>query len=424
MGIGKEKAPMQTITQHDRAILRDLASLQREYAESQRNKDLIAKWKLHNAFRGEQPMVHLELGTFEREVIDDRLRCKGQRAREIERDLYRNFANFELFEDDKVVPAAYHVHHRTAFTPLGIADRVTFAEEGGLGHRFEETIHDLEADFHKIKPAEYACDREGTHAELDMLGDLFDGILPAKLVMNSLYTSPTQKIVHIMGMQNMFLSMYDYPALFHRMMQSLVDDFIGYFRFLERENLLLPTVDCEGLGQGSLCYTDELPGEAVMKQRPLTSRDVWGYMDSQETVGISPEMFGEFIFPYYAEIAKQFGLLSYGCCEPVDCFWEYISKFDNLRKVSICPWCDEEWMGERLAGRKTMFHRKPSPNFLGVGAALDEDGLRGHIRKSLLAAKGCTMEITQRDVYTINHDIGKARRFIAIIRDEIDKNWK
>ena len=81
-------------------------------------------------------------------------------------------------------------------------------------------------------------------------------------------------------------------------------------------------------------------------------------------------------------------------------------------------------MGGQLAGRKIMFHRKPSPNFLGVGTVLEEDRLRWHIRKSLLAARGCTMEITQRDVYTINHDIGKARRFIAIIRDEIDKNWK
>ena len=81
-------------------------------------------------------------------------------------------------------------------------------------------------------------------------------------------------------------------------------------------------------------------------------------------------------------------------------------------------------MGENLRGRRTIFHRKPSPNFLGVGETLDEEGLRGHIRKTLRAAQGCELEFTQRDVYTINHDEEKVRRFIAIIREEIANHWK
>jgi len=415
---------MESINQHDKTILRNLASRQRAYAESERNKSLIEKWKSHNAFKGEKPLIHLELGTFAQEVVDVRMLCEGKTARRFERALLSNFLNFELFEDDKVVPDSYHIFHHTGFTPLGIEDKVTYAKEGGLGHHFEETISDLEADFHLIKHVDPVYDKEGTMAEMDLANDTFGDILPVKLAMNSLVSSLTQKLIHIMGMQTTFTSMYDYPELFHKMMRALTDDTIGYFRFLERENLMLPTVGCEDLDQGSLCFTDELPGESVLKQRPLVSRDVWGYMDSQETVGVSPDMFGEFYYPYYLEVSKQFGLLSYGCCEPVDPLWDrFISNFENLRKVSISPWCNEEFMGERLDGKKIMYHRKPSPNFLGVGAVLDEDGLRAHIRKSLKAAKGCKMEITQRDVYTINHDIGKAKRFIEIIRDEIEKNW-
>ena len=55
---------------------------------------------------------------------------------------------------------------------------------------------------------------------------------------------------------------------------------------------------------------------------------------------------------------------------------------------------------------------------------LDEEGLREHIRKTLRAAQGCELEFTQRDVYTINHDEEKVRRFIAIIREEIANHWK
>lgn len=80
-------------------------------------------------------------------------------------------------------------------------------------------------------------------------------------------------------------------------------------------------------------------------------------------------------------------------------------------------------MGERLQGGKVIFHRKPSPNYLGVGTTLDEDAVRASIRKTLHAAKGCKLEITQRDVYTINHDISKAKRYVDIIKEEIAEHW-
>ena len=54
---------------------------------------------------------------------------------------------------------------------------------------------------------------------------------------------------------------------------------------------------------------------------------------------------------------------------------------------------------------------------------MDEEALRQHIDTTLKAAKGCKLEITQRDVYTINKDISKARRYVSIIREEIAKYW-
>ncbi len=114
-----------------------------------------------------------------------------------------------------------------------------------------------------------------------------------------------------------------------------------------------------------MCFTDELPGETI-----TGPGDVWGFMDSQETVSISPKMFADFIFPAYQKVASTYGLLSYGCCEPVDPVWDCIGSLDNLRKVSISPWCNEDIMAERLRGSRTIYHRKPSPNFLGVNPDL------------------------------------------------------
>ena len=116
-------------------------------------------------------------------------------------------------------------------------------------------------------------------------------------------------------------------------------------------------------------------------------------------------MYEEFIFPTTREYLTCSDF-SYGCCEPVDPIWDNcLSKCENLRKVSISPWCNEELMGEKLRGTKVIYHRKPSPNFIGVDEVFDEEGWRQHIIKTLKAARGCNLEISQRDVYSLKGDL-------------------
>lgn len=407
------------INSEDREIIRELAKKQYEYSQADKNKKRIQEWTDHNSLQGKRPMIHLEMWTFAQEIIPQRLQCKGEFAREVETNLYCNFLNQELFDDDRVTPDYYPLAYDTHFTLFNIPIE-KHNSVGSLGHEFVSVVEDLEDDYEKLKATDYGVDIESTMLKKSALEESFGDILPLKIQMDCLYSVPTQMIVHFMKMENMMFNIYDYPELFKEMMNRIADDTLAYYRMLEEKHLILPTVAGEGLGQGSWCYNHELPGEDVAKIRPLTTRDVWGFMDSQETVGLSPEMFEEFIFPCYKKISEQYGLLSYGCCEPVDPIWENcISKLENLRKVSISPWCNEEYMGERLKGSKTIFHRKPSPNYLGVGTVLDEEAVRESIRKTLKASEGCKLEITQRDVYTINNDTTKAKRYVDIIKAEV-----
>ncbi len=56
---------------------------------------------------------------------------------------------------------------------------------------------------------------------------------------------------------------------------------------------------------------------------------------------ISPRMFSQFFLPTMAEVSRQFGLIYYGCCEPVHDRWEkIIAAIPNVRAVSVSPWCD------------------------------------------------------------------------------------
>lgn len=419
------------INNEDRAILREVAKKQLEFAKKDRNPILIDKWYQHNALQGEVPLVVLEAATFSNEVITPRLECTGEFARSIEYDLYHNFVNQELFNDDKVTPDYFAVNYMQEFKLFDIDEHVEYAtgkeEHGGsgIGRRYTPVIEDLEEDFDKIKTSTYSVDIEGTKKKFQLIDDCIGDILPVRMEMDSLYSVPTQKLVHLMGMENFMINLAMYPELSKKMMDQIADDTLAYYSYLEEKGLILPTTGHESVGQGTFAYNRELASQAEVDGKALTRRDVWGYMDSQETVSISPQMFEEIIFPAYEKIGSQYGLLSYGCCEPVHSIWENcISKFKNLRKVSISPWCDEEYMGEQLQGSNIIYHRKPDATFLGMAGAIDEEALRDHISTSLLAARGCKMEITQRDIYTIDNNPEKARRYIEIIRQEIDKNWK
>jgi len=417
------------ISMHDKAILREVARKQLQLANRDVNKERILKWYRHNDLQGEIPMVHLEMGTFAHEIIPDLMKCEGEFARWIERKLYSNFLNQELLDDDRVTPDYFPLSYDTHFVlfdiPVNVKHTTGSDGEESLGHHFIPVLEDLEEDYSKIKTSRFGVNLERTEAKRNAVQEAIGDILPVKLQMDCLYSVPTQMLVHIMSMESMMFAMYDTPELFQKMMDQIAEDTLSYYRFLEEKRLILPTTSFESLGQGTWCFTNELPGHEELQKRAFTTKDVWGFMDSQETVGISPAMYEEFIFPCYKKIAEQFGMLSYGCCEPVDPIWENcISTLPNLRKVSISPWCKEEIMGERLKGSKVIYHRKPSPSFLGVNAVLEEDAFRQHIRKSLQAAQGCKMEITQRDVYTIHHDIPKAKRYVQIIREEIENSWK
>lgn len=414
------------ISSEDKKILREKAVKQLELANMERNQKLTKMWYNHNELQGERPMIHLEMETFSHEILPQRMQCKGTFARVVEKQILDNYLNQELFDDDRVTPDYYPLEYDQWFRLFDVDVKIQHTTGMGgaesLGHHFIPVLKNLEEDYGKLKKSTFGIEIASTMKKKEVIEDAIGDILPVKLITACLYSVPTQMLVHIMDMQDMMLAMYDDPELFLEMMDRIAEDTLAYYRLMEEKQIILPTVAGEPLGQGSWCYNRTLPGNA---DRPLKSTDVFGFMDSQETVGISPDMYEEFIFPCYQKIASQFGLLSYGCCEPVHPIWERcLSKLPNLRKISISPWCEEEYMGEQLRGSRVIYHRKPSPNYLGVDKILDEDAFRGHIRKSLKAAAGCEMEITQRDVYTIHNNVEKAHRYIEIIKEEIADHWQ
>lgn len=408
------------ISQKDRALLRQLAKQQMEYANLPVMAERRQRWyDFNDNKRRVTPMVTFEPWTFY-EDIRPALACETEEGRRIEEEIRKQIVVHELIGDDRVVPDFFLIENHAEFVPFGLPFNRQESEES-VGYHVIPVIEDLEDDFSKLKKSTWTFGTKEADAWKAQVEDVIGDILPVHVQTPPPYAVLTQWLLRYMSMETMMFSIYDYPELVHEMMDRLSNDYLEFLMDLEKNGMLTVNNHNLWLGQGTWAFTHELSAEPGK----VTLKDTWGFMDSQETVAISPDMFAEFFFPYYQRIGKKFGRLNYGCCEPVDPVWEScVSKLGNLCKVSVSPWADEEKMGEFLRGGRVVYHRKPSPNFIGADDVFDEEGFKAHILKTIRAAKGCRLEFSFRDIYTLKGDLGRPRRAVEMVHSLLEEHWE
>jgi hypothetical protein len=416
------------IEKWERDYLRDLARKQLEYANLPVMAERTKLWYDHNHLRGDRPVIVMEMETFEDDMLPP-AKCQTPAAIRIEREILRWTVNHELIDDDKVVPAYYSVSWQIHFRELNIDIHSTHALDSkgrSIGYATDYVIKDLPQDLAKLGRSVYSVDREGTMAWKSFVEDVIGDILPVRITNDTLRwsLSPSIRVVRLMGLENMMYAMIDCPDALHSLYRLLVDDAMEYVHWQEAEGLLVLNNGNDYAGAGSYGFTDELPTEQCRETGVVRPADLWLNLNSQETVGVSPSMYGEFIYPYYEELASQFGLVYYGCCEPVHDIWsDYLSRLPHLRKVSVSAWCNEAFMGEALKGSNVIYSRKPRPNYIGVGQ-FDESAFAEHIAETLTHAAGCHLEFIFRDIYALDGDRTKPGRAVKIVRELIERNWQ
>ena len=408
------------IEQWEIDYLRELAKKQLEIANSEEMLKKEALWYAHNDYKTKEPVVTLERGSFNREF--EHLwqpKCRNETARNIEYYFHSNMVQYEYIHDDVVMPREFNIGIWAGITPFGIEVETERRINETHAYKTKYPMKDLEADFYMLKKSPMNCGFEGAENWKKIVEDIIGDIMPARLSFGP-YVGLAACVNRLMGLETMMTSMYDYPELFHKMMTMLSDDYVELWDLVEKNGWIRPNNFSCGAAQGSYGFSHDL----TAKQDNFTLADVWGYTESQETSEISPDMYHEFFFPYYKKISEKFGRLNYGCCESVSAIWEKsVSKYENLTKVSISQWCDEEYIGDQLRGKNITYHRKPFPNYLGVDKEFDEKAFSAHIEKTLKAARGCFFEISYRDVYSLQGDIYRGKKAYEIIQKCIDKFW-
>ena len=339
--------------------LRGLAKRQAEIAALPVMQIRKKRWTdTNDGIPGARPPFAIESWTFDRDFMPEELfQCRSEYGRRLESGFLRNIRHHELLNDDHVCPASLDIGWHVKYNEFGIEIHTDYAKDADgvtLGYHFEHPIKDLAGGFAMIKPATFELDREGTEAEFSFLNNTFGDILP---VVNrygpDIHNSLTQRLIRLMSMETFFMAMYDAPDQLHGLMAQLRDNAKREALWAEKEGLLILNNDNQCTCGTCFNFTTLLPKQkGAIAPGKVKLSDLWGAMDSQETVGVSPGLFHEFCFPYYRDLAEMYGLVYWGCCEPADAIWEKsLSKLPNLKAVSISRWANEEYMANELKGR-------------------------------------------------------------------------
>ena len=272
--------------------------------------------------------------------------------------------------------------------------------DGAGAYRWDAPLTDYQ-DLDKLRPRRINVDSEKTQRlhelALEILGDILqvrlEGVWWWSLGM-------TSDLILLRGFQQTLCDMYDNPGGLHRLMAFLRDENLAKLDFLEANGLLSLNNGGDFIGTGGYGWSDDLPAPGFDCGKVRT-RDMWGFCESQETVGVSPKLFEEFVFAYQLPILERFGLNIYGCCEPLDRRFDVIKRIPRLRKVTVSPWSDVAGMAERL-GSDYIYTRKVNPAEIAQPTIDDErirEGLRDTLRTT--SRNHCRVEILMRDVLTL-----------------------
>jgi len=408
-----EYAADAVISTKDRQVLRRLASQVAELAARPIEQEKRKLWYRLNALEPTRPVIFCDPENGWNEIITiDQFKCEGELAQRWEMNLRKEIFWGAEMCDDRVIEPYFIVSHVYDESDWGMHERKIGGTDGG-SYVWESPLKTYD-DLDKLHYPLITVNYEATERVVELANEVLGDILPVRLRTAWWWTlGMTWTLVNIRGLQQVMYDMFDHPDELQRLLAFLRDGHLAKLDFLEENNLLSLNNDGTYVGSGGFGWTKELPKDDFNGQ--VRTVDMWGFTESQETVGVSPEMFAEFIFPYQLPIQERFGLNCYGCCEPLDKRWHIVKEIPNLRRVSVSPWADIGDMAQMLEDH-FIFSMKPSPTDLAMNS-FDEELIRAKLRDALEKTRDCRVEVIMKDNHTIRNDPQRVVRWVQIARE-------
>jgi hypothetical protein len=409
------------IASADRAVLRALAARVAALAARPAEMEKREAWYALNALKPTRPLLLVDPENGWNEIVTPAsLECRGPLARRWEMVLRKELFWGESVRDDKPIEALFEVGYTFTDTEWGVQETY-HGGASGQSYAWEGAITSP-ADVEKIGVPRIEVDWRTSHETLALACEVFSGLLRVRL--RSVWwwsLGMTLDLARLVGLEKMLYLLHDNPGMIHAVMARLRDGYLAKLDWLEGQGLLSLNNDHSYVGSGGIGYSRELPRDGT-DGLPVHTRDMWCLTESQETLGISPAQFEEFVFQYQLPVQERFGLNCYGCCEPLDSRWHVVKKVPRLRRVSVSPWADQAKMAGFLQDRY-VYSRKSPPSLLAL-PRIDEEAVRADIRATLQAARGCVLEIIMKDNHTLGRNPDNLVQWVRIAREEIQKGWK
>jgi hypothetical protein len=142
---------------------------------------------------------------------------------------------------------------------------------------------------------------------------------------------------------------------------------------------------------------------------------LWVFVASQETTAVGPRQFDEFMLQYQLPIMAPFGLVAYGCCEDLTRKIDVLRQIPNLRRIAVSPMANVAKCAQQI-GLDYVLSYRPSPTDM-VGYGFKPAKVREMLKRDLEACGDCHVDITLKDVETVQHDPDRIRQWVDIARE-------
>ena len=402
----------------DVKVLRELARRYVEVCSRPVQRERRELWRKLNSLEPVRPLIYLRGGNCWNEVPEiTECRCEDPFYRPYERSLRQSIYHDSLGDDFVFEPwiTVSAVHTCTGW---GVETPRTFSDEPRGSWKADYPVKHLR-DVEKLRPPIHAIDEPATARRIERLQEAVGDILTVNVDRAPAYrvwaADLSTHLGYLRGIENFMLDMMDHPAWLRELLAFMSDGVLrthqqaeaaGDWSLANHENQAMP-------------YSRELADPAA-NTHGAQRRQLWAFMAAQEYTLVSPAMHEEFLLAYQRPILEPFGLVAYGCCEDLTRKIDMLRSVRNLRRIAVAPVANVAKCAEQI-GTDYVISFRPNPAEM-VCCGFDADRVRGVLRRGLDACRGLHVDITLKDVNTVQDRPERLRQWVDVVRGVLDES--
>lgn len=388
------------------STLRTLANEYMEIASLPIQREKMELWKAFNRHDNTRPMVLINQLPWNELNQSGELSCVASDPfiQKIEFFLRSTIYKWNHFPVDMVVEPILTIPYSTQNSGWGVnvAQNIVATDKNNsvVSHSYNNQLAE-ETDLDKIKDMEITLNKSESKEWLEVANYIFDGILPVRQAGGPfVHLGIWDVLAERMGVENIYFDLIDRPEFIHEIMKRMTHSALAGIRQMNALGLVdtsANTCHC------SITYNDEqLPDFGAGEGSD--THHAWGFGMAQLFTSVSPDVTEEFEVPYISQLANEYGMMYYGCCDRLDDRMDIVQKIPHVKKLSCSPWSNREIFAEKLR-KDIVMSNKPSPSFLAE-EIMDCELIAADLTRTCNAARknGVALEMILKDISTVRYN--------------------